>query len=714
MALTEDGRAANLEELRSMLAGRTAWVLVAAGGLGALQTLPRIHFSGLAFLAFSLLLVLGLVSRYLNKQAPRPARGLLIGGSTLLLLTSLALFPASWLPLLALPIIFLAAMLAAGAEIAAALAVIAGVAWLTYGARRSYDLVDVAAALVLGIVLARLVAHTFHEALQWAWSMQERADELLAQTRAHRAELARALKASDLAYALQSRTQQELIYARKQAEEARRTKERFAANISHELRTPLNLIMGFSELMALSPEVYGSMTWPASMRHDVQQIHRSSSHLLAMIDDILDLSRFEIVGFSLHKEPTSLEALVRDTVDITRELFRDRPVRLELAVEPGLPALDVDRTRIRQVLLNLLNNAHRFTERGCVAVAARRLNGEVIVSVRDTGPGIPADKLGFIFDEFYQVDVSLRRSHGGSGLGLAICKRFVEVHGGRIWVESQEGAGATFSFALPIPGESAPAVYLRDQDYRRDPLQPAAYTSIMVVDPDPAVAALVRRHMPDYEVVQVTDEGRLAGEIHARHPRAVIYNVQPGQSSQVAVETLPPVPLIECSLPSPAWLARDLAVVACLTKPVNQAQLLEQLRQIGEATRVLIVDDDRGFVHLVRRMLEASGQAYQVRHAYNGVRGLAALREQTPDVVLLDLMMPEMDGFQLLDAMRREPALKAVPVILLTATTYAEDLIAEHASPLVVRRSQVLHPPEVLQCLKAIIEVLEPQYEVEG
>ena len=235
-----------------------------------------------------------------------------------------------------------------------------------------------------------------------------------------------------------------------------------------------------------------------------------------------------------------------------------------------------------------------------------------------------------------------------------------------------------------------------------------------MVDPDPAVAALVRRHMPDYEVVPVTDDRQLAGEIQTRHLRAVIYNVQPGRRSPIALEALPPVPLIECSLPSPAWLARDLAVAGCLTKPVGQAQLLEQLRLAGEVTHVLIVDDDRGFVHLVRRMLEASGQAYQLRHAYNGVRGLAALREQAPDVVLLDLMMPEMDGFQLLEAMRREPELAAVPVILLTATTYAEDLIAGHASPLVVRRSQVLHPPEVLQCLKAIVDVLEPKYEVEG
>jgi signal transduction histidine kinase/CheY-like chemotaxis protein len=714
MALSPDGQAANLEELRGMLAGRIALALVVAGGIGALQTLPRVHFPALAFVTWSALLTLGVLGWYLNRPLPVEARYLLIGGSTALLLAAMATSPAGWLPLFGLLIITFGAMLVSGAEVASALVVIGGMTWLTLSGRRSYDLLDLAAGLVLGTVLARLVVFTFNEALQWAWNMQERADELLDQTRSHRAELSRALKSMELAYDLQSRTQQELIFARKQAVEARRVKERFAANVSHELRTPLNLIMGFSELIALSPEVYGQMDWPPALRHDVQQIHRSSSHLLAMIDDILDLSRFEIVGLTLRKEATDPAELVRNTVEITRGLFRDYPVSLEVEIEPGLPALEIDRTRIRQVLLNLLNNAHRFTERGYVKVRAERQYGEVVISVSDTGPGIAEDKLEFLFDEFYQVDVSLRRDHGGSGLGLAICKRFVEAHEGRIWVESRPGGGSTFAFALPIPEECALAAYLRDEDYRTDPYQRPAYSAVLVVDPDPAVGALLRRRLGEYEVIQVRDERQLEAEVDALHPRAVIYNVAPGQTSAgtaCAASCAPSgMPLLECSLPSPAWMARDLAVIACLTKPVRQAELLDQMERL-RAARILIVDDDREFVQLVKRMLAASGQSFQVRHAYNGARGLAALREERPDVLLLDLMMPEMDGFEVLATMREDPELASLPVVLLTATTYSEDLMSQRAGVLLVKRADGLQPPEVLRCLKAIIDVLEPRYE---
>jgi len=713
MALSSDGRAANLEELRGMLAGRIALALMVAGGIGALQTLPRAHFPALTFVMWSAFLTLGVLGWHVNRLLPVVARHLLIGGSTALLLAGMVIFPVDWLPLFGLLIITFGAMLVSGAEVASALAVIGCMAWLTLSGRRSYDLLDLTAGLVLGTVLARLVVFTFNEALQWAWNMQERADDLLEQTRSHRGELSRALKSMQLAYDLQSRTQQELIFARKQAVEARRVKERFAANVSHELRTPLNLIMGFSELIALLPEVYGPMDWPPALRHDVQQIHRSSSHLLAMIDDILDLSRFEIVGLILRKEATDLADLVRNTVEITHELFRDHPVSLEVEIEPGLPALEVDRTRIRQVLLNLLNNAHRFTERGCVKVRAERRSGEVIISVSDTGPGISEDKLEFLFDEFYQVDISLRRDHGGSGLGLAICKRFVEAHEGRIWVESRPGAGSTFAFALPIPEECVSTAYLRDEDYRADPFQRPAYSAVLVVDPDPAIGALVRRRLSEYEVIQVRDERQLEAEVSARHPRAVIYNMAPGQTDAGAACALRGMPLLECSLPSPAWMARDLAVMACLTKPVRQAELLGQLERL-RATRILIVDDDREFVQLVKRMLAASGQSFRVRHAYNGARGLAVLREERPDVLLLDLMMPEMDGFEMLAAMREDPELASLPVVLLTATTYSEDLMSQRAGVLTVKCADGLQPAEVLRCLKAIIDELEPRYEAAG
>jgi len=456
--------------------------------------------------------------------------------------------------------------------------------------------------------------------------------------------------------------------------------------------------------------VYGTFHWPPTLRRDVYQIHRSSRHLLEMIDDVLDLSRFEMVGFTLNKEPTPLEPLLRDTVEIARDLFRGQPVRLEVEVAPDLPTLEIDRTRVRQVLLNLLSNAARFTEEGVVRVEAKRADGEVVVAVRDTGSSIPADELPHMFEEFYQVDRSLHRRHGGAGLGLAISKRFVEVHDGRIWVESEEGVGSTFTFALPIPGQHVSLSRLH-VDHPLELSWAETRPPILVVDPDPMVGDLVRRHIEECEVVQVEDVDRLAGAVTLHHPQAVVWNVPPGEQGGHDSFISAPVPCIECSLPSQAWVADDLAVTACLTKPITARHLLREIERLGDIHDVLVVDDDRGFCQLVARMLESTGQAFEVRRAYDGEDGLSSMRARRPDLMLLDLVMPGMDGFQVLEEMRREPELANVPVVLLTATSYVEDALAQRGGQVVIHRPDGLSSVEVLRCLRAVIGILEPHYD---
>ncbi|HEY66612.1 MAG TPA: response regulator, partial [Caldilineae bacterium] len=171
------------------------------------------------------------------------------------------------------------------------------------------------------------------------------------------------------------------------------------------------------------------------------------------------------------------------------------------------------------------------------------------------------------------------------------------------------------------------------------------------------------------------------------------------------------VPVIECSLPSQAWISRELAVAACLGKPITSQRLLEEIRRLEQVRDVLIVDDDRGFCQLVTRILSTAEQGFQVRHAYDGAEGLASMRAQRPDLVLLDLIMPGVDGFQVLEEMRQDPALSAIPVILLTATNYAEAALAQHGSRVVISRPDGLRPVEVLRCLEAMISVLEPHYD---
>jgi signal transduction histidine kinase/CheY-like chemotaxis protein len=709
MGTVERGPESNLEELRCQLMRRLTLLLMGTSGVAMWLTTLQYPWPMKWFGLLCVPLSLGIAVWMLGNIRPALARHLLVWGLIGLLLAAMWLFSEPWLPFLGLLSAFVGAMLVSGSELASAGIVAALAVWLTLGGARLYPLPGLLSALALGAASGWLAVRTLYTALEWAWTTQQRADCLLELARDRQGELNRVLKSLNVTSGLLHRTQRELAVAYRQAEEARQMKERFAANISHELRTPLNLILGFSELMYLTPQVYGEMRWAPRLRRAVHQIYCSSRHLLEMIDDILDLSRFEMVGFTLDKEPTVLEPLLRDTVEIAEDLFRDRPVRLEVEISPDLPPLKVDRTRIRQILLNVLKNAARFTEEGMVRVEAKPVDGEVVISVSDTGPGIPADELPHIFDEFYQVDHSLRRGHGGVGLGLAICKFFVEAHAGRIWVESQEGMGSTFFFTLPIPGQHMPLSRL-EMDRPLGPICPEMHSPVLVVDPDPALVTMIRRHIEDYDVVQVEDVGRLAEEAMRHHPRAVVRNVPPGkQNGYDRVPSLP-VPFIECSLPSQAWIADDLAVVTCLTKPITARQLLREIERLGNVHDVLVIDDDRGFCQLVEQMLSATGRAFEVRHAFDGADGLQAMRVGRPDLLLLDLVMPGVDGFRVLEEMRHEPELADVHVVLLTATSYFEDALSQCGTQVVIHRSDGLRPAEVLRCLRAVIDVLEPRY----
>jgi CheY-like chemotaxis protein len=340
------------------------------------------------------------------------------------------------------------------------------------------------------------------------------------------------------------------------------------------------------------------------------------------------------------------------------------------------------------------------------------MGNEVMISVADTGAGIPADKLPHVFDEFFQVDLSLRRSYQGAGLGLAISKRFVESHGGYIWVESQEGKGSTFFFTLPVMGNYIPPLPVDVADLPA-PQWPEKKPRIFMVDPDPMIAALAQRHLEKYEVLQVESADQLPQAVLVHHPRAVIYNRLPAKEADPDEHDINiPAPCFECSLPSQAWITAELAVAACLTKPISAEQLLNQIKQLGQIDDILIIDDDRGFVQLIERVLKAAGQKFELRWAYDGEEGLSAMRRQKPDLVLLDLVMPGLSGLQVLDQMQQEAGLAQVPVVLLTATSYIEDTLAQQkSSRIVVRRPDGLHPGEVFTCLSLLIDALEPHYD---
>ncbi len=702
--------AENLHELRNQLAHRLALLLIMACGFFAWLTMPQglppIKISLPFALSFSLFL-LGVTVQLLMGYFPKLGRHLLVWGLTSGIVLAMFWDAESWVPFLAAVVSFAGAMVVPGSEFVTAGLIGLLAVFLSAETIRDYPLPALLATLGVSLLLTRLTLYNLYTALQWHWTMQQRADRLLEETRKHRADLERTLHSLEAAYEAQARSKQELLQARRYAEEARQMKERFAANISHELRTPLNIILGFSEVIHLSPETYGHFDWPPMLRRDVQEIYRSSRHLLQMIDDILDLSRFQMTRFTLDLEATPLTPLLQDVVKITETLFRDGRVTLEADIPDNLPVLEVDRTRIRQVLLNLLSNAKRFTREGKVRLEAEATEHEVLIRVRDNGCGIPADKLPHIFDEFYQVDSALNRKHAGTGLGLAISKHFVEAHRGRLWAESEEGKGSIFSFTLPIPGRYYGNVQ-NNVPASRAPVQMKHRPRILFVDADPAVASMVRRNLEEYDVIQVSEPAALGEAIRLHQPFLVIHNQSPLKNLEVPVVDGEHLAFVECALPSQNWLADKLGVVACLSKPVSAHSLMAQIERLGSVHSILIIDDERSFVQLVERLLQTTGRGFNIRRAYGGEHGLSMMRAQRPDLVLLDLAMPDINGMQVLDVMRQDADLRDIAVILLTVASYTEDSLPPSKRQITVRRSGGFYTGETLALLQSIAKSLRP------
>lgn len=606
----------------------------------------------------------------------------------------MATYASTWVPFMGVALTLMSALLVSHSSLPSATAIWLWAWWLNQGGA-GYPMGALALALTVGGLTAMTAVSTFYTALMWYSSMYQRADELLNETRSRRADLLHALNSLETAYQTQRAMQQQLVEAKRRARDAQRLKEQFAANISHELRTPLNLIMGFSEMMYLQPEVYGEVQLPPKLYRDLSQIYRSSRHLLEMIDDVLDLSHVEMSGFALNVEQVDTNVFMCDVMSIIESLFQGHPAQLATDIAPDLPPLDIDRTRVRQVFINLINNARRFTQEGQVTVGADHVAGAVRFRVTDTGIGIPSEKLGKIFDEFYQVDYSLSRSYGGAGLGLAITRRFIEAHGGQIWVESVEGAGSTFWFTLPTD-DAPPPLMGRESDGAARPVR----VPIAIIERDAAVITLIQRRFPHLHLLPIANADTLPTLMQTHRPQAVIVN-QPPNHPQPKLDGLS-VPVIVCSLPSTHWFIDALGVRDSLAKPVTNEQIASVVAAVDGVERVLIVDDDMGFVQLVQRSIETLQRDYTILRAYDGAQALDVMRSHAVDLVLLDVAMPELDGFGVLDAMRNDPTLHDVPVILLTATRYIGDNGQGEAS-LTVHYQQGLAPVEVLRVLGGIL-----------
>jgi CheY-like chemotaxis protein/anti-sigma regulatory factor (Ser/Thr protein kinase) len=501
-----------------------------------------------------------------------------------------------------------------------------------------------------------------------------------------------------------------LAWARDQAEAARRLKQQFAQTISHELRTPLNLIVGFTELMTQSPEYYGEPLAPRYLR-DVRIIHRNARHLQTLINDVLDLARIEAAQMTLVREEVEPAALVQEAVNTARSLIESHGLTLAVEIAPGLPTLWVDPTRIRQVLFNLLNNAARFTDHGGVRLTVSLQDSEVVFAVTDTGVGIAPENLGRIFEEFQQADSSTRRRYGGAGLGLAISRQFVMLHGGRIWAQSTLGAGSTFAFSLPVahePLDAAPVAL---------PGAAAGQSGVgsdrpvlLAVTHSLTAAALLTRHIHGCNTVVVPDLEQAQSAAARLLPQAVVLDQADRPWNTTDLERLSVqlassrTPIMACPLPGQQALAQRLDVDGYLVKPVSRQGLWDALRQFGERIdRILVVDDDQDFVQLIGRMLDSPVRRYQVVNAYTGAEALATLRRRRPDLVLLDVRLPDISGPEIARQMRHQPEWRSIPIVMVSAQ---DEPIAPESQPcaITIARATAWQPAEVIKWIQSLVE----------
>lgn len=547
------------------------------------------------------------------------------------------------------------------------LLVVAGVWLVVYGPFAPNVAVDVSASALLILLCAFqvMVMRGIRKHLTQTQHYQAHAVNLVEQARLHQEEVKRLNKSLSLAYSLLRRRTQELAIARQEAEAALRMKEQFAVYVSHELRTPLNIMLGFLEILQRYPEVYGDVQWTPMLRRDIAEIQRSARHLLDLVNDLLDLARIDAVKMPIHREQCRLEDVLSEAVELMRRLLVQKPVQLRLTVEGTLPTLYIDRTRIRQVVLNLLTNASRFTHVGEVHVHAAPRVDEIIISVRDTGIGIAPDQLARLFEDFAQAKQPGQNTapHGGDGkgLGLAIAKRFVQMHGGRIWAESQLGKGSTFFVAIPMTTvQVASAVR---HSHLPTPLDRQQH--LVVVDSDPSAAAYLRRQLDGFRITPAINLEEARRLVLEQHPDAIVYNVPPdaGEAGRDLGRATPApifsegVPLIQCTLPVGSWLLQGDAFDGWLIKPVESRKLLQTMaRYCPPNGKILLADDDRSFVQLVQRLLQAEGNPYQLEWAYSLDEGIEKLTDVRPDLVLVDIALAGNDGRRLAQWFREHDA----------------------------------------------------------
>jgi len=473
----------------------------------------------------------------------------------------------------------------------------------------------------------------------------------------------------------------ELEVRRREAERATQLKSAFLASMSHELRTPLNAILGFSELM----QDQGGEVLNEKQHRWLNHIRAAGKHLLQLINDILDLSKIESGQLSLSQEDFELRDALPEVLSIVKPLAMAKRIQLRSNIEPSA-WVHADRMRFKQVAFNLLSNAVKFTpEEGTVSLECSGDSEFVTVSVTDTGIGILADDQKVVFEEFRQVGETTRGTKEGTGLGLAIAKRLIEQQGGRIWLESEIGRGSRFAFTLPVALSriSAKSIVKAVESSREHSIQKPR---VLVVDDEAPALELMRDYLSSdgFEVITASSGEEAVQKAKELHPHVITLDVMmPGEGGWQVLHSLrnapetSEIPIIVVSILDRKESGLTLGASDYLVKPVPKDVLLKTVRKaLSQSAQeasgtVLVVDDDPADRNVIQEIIASAG--YSTLVAEDGLAAMEMLQHARPDAVLLDLVMPGLDGFQVLGRMKQDQTLRHIPVFILSAKELTKD-----------------------------------------